>query len=229
VLGEEMSIGIIGAMDTEIKDLLAQMNDYTIEEYNQQKYYLGKIAGTKVIVARCGIGKVNAAIFTQLMILKFNPEYIINTGVAGSLKDENKIGTVIISEDVTYHDVRVIQMESTFPFVNSFTADTCLIKKMKYVTRKDGNIKYGTIVSGDAFINEDIKKDEIRLEYNAECVDMEAAAIGHTCYINQIPFIIIRTICDNADESAIINFLENEARFAKISSKLVVDFLGFKN
>lgn len=221
--------GIIGAMSCEIDKIIENMIITDIRELAGIKFYSGTINEMNVVVTCSGIGKVNAAVSTQILIDIFKVNFIINTGVAGGISEKLDIGDIVISSDVTYHDVQPLQMINTFPFMQFFPADDDLIRTAQNVCKRNLEInkKYltGRIASGEAFIDDSEQKRRIREELDADCVEMEGAAIGHVAHINNVPFIIIRSISDKANEEATINFEEFAINAAKQSSQIVVAML----
>ena len=222
--------GIIGALSCEIDLIIEEMMINDIREVAGIKFYSGTIKEMKVVVACSGVGKVNAAVCTQILINIFKVKYIINTGVAGAISENLDIGDMVVSRDVTYHDVQVLQMINIFPFTQFFQADDLLVKIAQKVCEKNPQIidKYfiGRIASGEAFIDDSEQKRRIKEELDADCVEMEGAAIGHVAYINNIPFIVIRSISDKANEEATINFEEFAINAAKKSSQIVIAILA---
>ena len=149
--------------------------------------------GTEVIIARSGVGKVNAAACAQTLIHKFNVDSIINTGVAGGLHPDVKVGDVVISTNVTHHDVSKNQMKKLFPFQEEFIASKELIElARKACNSNSSNIQAheGRIVSGECFVEDSKLKAKLIDEYAPHCTEMEGAAIGHVAYINDIPFLL---------------------------------------
>ena len=222
-------IGIIGAMKIEIELIKNEMLYIDEKVYAGFKFYLGKYKNVDIIVTNCGVGKVNAATCTQILIDKFNVSKIINTGIAGSLNDNVKVYDTVISDNVTYHDVRQVQMTNWFPYKEFFTANKELINlavtEYKNIESKGNNYHIGRIVSGDSFISDNNLKKCIIDCYKPYCVEMEGAAIGHVAEINEIPFVIIRSISDNADDEATITYEEFEKISADTSAKVVLKML----
>lgn len=222
-------IGIIGAMNIEIELIKDEMTILSVVQYAGFKFTVGKYKNLNVVVTSCGIGKVNASCCTQILIDRFNVTEIINTGIAGSLNKKVKLCDIVISDNVTYHDVRPDQMKSCFPYKEFFTASEQLrviaIKAYENTTLKRCNYHIGRIVTGEAFISDNELKRVIIDRYQPYCVEMEGAAIGHVSEINGIPFIIIRSISDNADSNASINYKEFETIAANNSASLVLNML----
>ena len=175
--------GIIGAMDIEIELIKKEMTVEDEKHFAGFSFYIGKCKGLNIVLTSCGVGKVNASSCTQILIDRFNVTEIINTGIAGSLNEGVKLCDIVISDNVTYHDVRQAQMKSCFPFKEFFTANEQLreLAINAYESIKPQNYDYhiGRIVTGDGFICDDDLKKEIINNYSPYCVEMEGAAIGH--------------------------------------------------
>lgn len=227
------NIGIIGAMDEEVSILREKMEIEDIFKKATMEFYKGKLEGKHVVIVKSGIGKVNAAICTQILLDKYNVEAVINTGVAGSLKSEINIGDIVLSKDALYHDmdatgfgykVGVIpRMEKSV-----FEADKFLIELANKVCKEKNpeiNTYIGRIVSGDQFISDYDKKEWIFNTFNGYCTEMEGAAIAQTAYLNNIPFLIIRAISDKADNSAEMDYSEFEAKAIQHTVNLLIGML----
>ena len=174
-------IGIIGAMPVEIEIIKNELEDCFVENHGGVDYYIGKIKDVQVVLLACGIGKVNAAIYTQILIDQYSVDIIINTGVAGGLSNNIKHLSLVISKQLSYYDVRKIQMINCFPNQEFFKADANLINLAAKIS-KSNNLDYhiGTIISGEDFISDTERKKELYQSYKAICVEMEGAAIAHT-------------------------------------------------
>lgn len=229
-------IGIIGAMSIEVEGLLEKMNIDDIVTIGGMVFYTGEIAGKKAVVARCGVGKVHAAMCAQAMITGFPVTALLNLGVAGAIDNMLNIGDVVISEDLVHHDMstgitggpagQVPGLD-----VLTFTADDKLAKSARDAYNSvfeagTGKVHHGRIATGDQFIDIPARKQWISENFGALCVEMEGAAIGQVCYLNKIPFVVIRAISDKADGSAEMDFLEFVAQAAENSSKVVVQMMG---
>lgn len=209
-----MNIGIIGAMDKEIKNFIEMYDLKKVEE----DIYIGVYNTNKIVLVKSGIGKVNAAIMTQYIIDKYSIDYIINSGCAGSLTDKVNIMDIIIASNVGYHDFTPIRiMEESTPDNGNIKTDKKLFDlTIDSVNELNYNYVVGSITSGDMFVTSSEMRDSIYSRTNALAVDMESGSIGHTCRKNNIPFIIIRTISDFAD-----GVEEREEEAADKSSLLV--------
>lgn len=226
-----MKLGIIGAMQVEIQTLLDYMKDEIGTEKGGCTYFEGTLDGVDVVVALCGVGKVNAAICTQIMLSDYGVTHLVNTGVAGSLDASLNICDMVISTDAMYHDVDVRQFGYAFGQVPgskvvAYPADP-MLAEMAYRAADavhPGHTRYGRIASGDQFISSVEKKNEIIRNTQGCCAEMEGAAIAQTAYSNQIPFVIIRSISDKADGSDIMDYptFENISaiRCAEVTRKL---------
>lgn len=222
-------IGIIGAMDVEIKLLLDNIESLTKEKTGGFLYYMGKLYGKDVVITSCGVGKVNAASCTQTLINKFGVDGIINTGIAGGLHEDVEVCDVVISRDVTHHDVRKKQMKNWFPHQEYFEGDRKLIETAEKAFKNSEGINsschLGRIVSGECFVDDTQLKEQIIKEYSPHCVEMEGAAIGHVAHINDVPFVVIRSISDKADEEASVTGKEFEKITAQNAATIVMNMM----
>ncbi|QUH26119.1 5'-methylthioadenosine/adenosylhomocysteine nucleosidase [Serpentinicella alkaliphila] len=226
-------IGIIGAMDEEVNILKDEMEIIETIKIASMDFYIGKLESKNIVLVRCGIGKVNAAICTQVLIDRFDIDLVINTGVAGAMHDSLNILDVVVSDDVLYHDFDVTGFGyklGEIPRMDSsiFKADNNLvsisINAAKEVLKGEKVFK-GRVVSGDIFVSSAELKEKINLEFNAYCTEMEGAAIGHTCFLNNKPFVIIRAMSDKADGSAHANFNEFVEKASHNSKEIVKGIL----
>lgn len=226
-------IGIIGAMEEEIKQLKEKMEISSTVEKASMEFCEGNLEGKQVVIVRSGIGKVNAGICTQILVDYYSIDAVINTGIAGSLKNEINIGDIVLSEDTLYHDMDAMGFGyplSVIPRMETsvFSGDQVLINTAKEACKKvnpDIEVFIGRIVSGDQFISNYRKKEKIAQEFQGYCTEMEGAAIAHVAYLNKVPFLIIRAISDKADNSAIADYPEFEAKAIMHSVKLVLEMM----
>jgi len=228
-----IKIGIIGAMELEVEDLKAKMNDVSVFEKAGMKFNEGLLHGTSVVVVRSGVGKVNAALCVQILADRFQVSHIINTGVAGSLNAGLDIGDILISSEAIHHDVDATLFGYQLGEVPqlgrlSFPADETLAALAKEsCERVNTGLKavIGRVVSGDQFISDKTAKQKLIDNFHADCTEMEGAAIAHSAYLNQIPFVIIRAISDKADDSAEVEYPVFEHAAARHSACLVEDLV----
>ncbi len=227
-----MKTGIIGAMDIEVAELIESMENIKKERISSVDYYEGTIRGRDVVVAKCGVGKVHAAVCAQTMILKYKPDVIINTGVAGSLSSNLEIADIVISDNVVQHDMDTTGIGDPLGLISGLNiinipCSEKLVKKIETSakTLEETNVFVGTVASGDQFICSRDRKDHIVKNFGALCAEMEGAAIGHVCYLNNLDFCIVRAISDKADGSAHMDFPSFVKIAAKKSIKLINTFL----
>lgn len=223
-------IGIIGAMQEEVSQLKEAMDKVSIIEKAGMDFFIGKLEGKETVVVKSGIGKVNAGICTQILVDQFQVEAVINTGIAGSLRNEINIGDIVLSVDSLYHDMDATGFGYDFGVIprmetSIFQADTRLLelaKKICLQVNPDIQVFCGRILSGDQFISDDAIKERITKNFGGYCTEMEGAAIAHTAYLNHIPFLIIRAISDKADHSATIDYEEFEEKAIEHTVKLLL-------
>lgn len=216
-----MNICIIGAFDAEITKLIEIFN---LKKERNKDIYTGTFNNKNLIVSNSGIGKVNSAAMTQYLIDTYNPNFIINSGCAGSLNENIKIMDIILSSYVTYHDFLPIRvMKFSTPNNGQIKADKKLIEisKRALSNLNIDNYYIGPIASGDCFVTNSKMRDSIRTSTDSLAVDMESGSIGHISTLNNIPFISIRTISDFADGN---DDFEKEAAFK--SSLLVNEIIN---
>ena len=227
-----MKLGIIGAMAVEIAALKANMENMTVTTRAGMDFCEGTMFGRNVVVVQCGIGKINAAMCTQILADCFGVTAVVNTGIAGSLCADLDIGDLVISQDAIHHDFdlhfwgRPIGQVPGMD-VTAFHADENL-KNAAFAAAESvnpGHNKLGRVASGDQFICSQTQKDKIIADTGAICAEMEGASIAHTAYRNGIPFVIIRAISDKADNSAEMDYPTFEAiaadRCARVTMALV--------
>ncbi|MBT2680170.1 5'-methylthioadenosine/S-adenosylhomocysteine nucleosidase [Bacillus sp. ISL-35] len=224
-----MRIGIIGAMDEEVDLLRSKMAD--IEEMNLagSEFYNGKIDNQEVVLLKSGIGKVNAAMGTALLIEKFQPDVIINTGSAGGFHKELNVGDVVISTEVRHHDVDVTIFGYEYGQVPRmpayFSPDANLVSVAEKSAEKINDIQVvkGLIASGDSFMNDPERVDFIRSKMpELYAAEMEAAAIAQVAHQFEVPFVIIRSLSDIAGKDSNVSFDQFLETAAKNSAELIL-------
>ena len=195
-------IGIIGAMDIEIEHINAVMEEKEEFTVSGALYTKGTIDGKDVVTAVCGIGKVFAAMCAQTMIVKFGADTVINTGVAGGLTDKTDILDTVVATALVQHDMDTTYFGDPRGLISGinvveFPCDKALAEKI--TANVEGNCVRGIVASGDCFVADNDKKKEISETFNAVACEMEGAAIAQVCYVNKIPFCVLRTISDGAN------------------------------
>ena len=196
-------IGIIAAMSEEIASIKKLMADVSVKNIYELEFTLGTIHSKNVVLVKCGVGKVNAARTTQILIDNFDLEYVINVGTAGGLNEKIEIGDVVIAEKLVQHDFDITAGGHEKGYISGtgtyFYSDKELVNKSKKIIENmNENFKAitGLIATGDIFVQEISVKDRIKEEFNADCTEMEGASIAQVCYLDKIPFIVIRSVSD---------------------------------
>lgn len=227
-------IGIIGAMDEEVSKLKEVLIDATVDTVAGMNFFKGTYEGKDVVIVRSGIGKVNAGICAQILADKYQVKAIINTGIAGSLKNEINIGDIVLSVDAIQHDMEAVAFgyaPGVIPRMetSTFKGDEKLIDIAKKACSKacpEIGVHEGRVLTGDQFISDKEVKNRLVDTFHGSCCEMEGAAIAHAAYLNGIPFIIIRAISDKADDSANMDYPTFEAMAIENSVKLMKEMLA---
>lgn len=207
-------IGIIGAMEVEVNRFKELMIRKSSETVCGIEFVCGTLWGLPAVVAVSGVGKVNAAICTQTMILRYSPKFIVNSGVAGGLESSLNICDIVVANAVVQHDMDTSPLGDPIGFITGLDlvdipCDTELSEKLRTAAEENGiHTLVGKIASGDQFINSAEKKRYLVNTFDAFACEMEAAAIGHVCCKSAIPFGILRSISDNADGSSHLSYTE---------------------
>lgn len=235
--GKAIKVGIIGAMDIEVKMLksllkpLPQETEIKITEAGSCTFMEGLLDGTPVVIVQSGVGKVNAALCAQRLALQFGVTHVINTGIAGAMAHGLKVQDVVLSTDALYHDMDAVGFGYKITEIpgmkcSDFKADAKLIEAAEKAfasleEAKGHSLVKGRIATGDQFIASKDVKAKIMENCAPACVEMEGAAIAQACYLNQIPFIVIRCMSDMADDNGETTYSFNEEAAAELSAKLV--------
>lgn len=236
-----MKIGIIGAMEIEVATLKAIMKGngtLSVVSASGMNFFVGQLDDLDAVVVKSGIGKVNAALCAQALILRFGVTHIVNTGIAGAIGGGLGVFDTAISLDALYHDMDAVAFgykltEIPQMKVSKFPADKLLIdaakKAFEEVKRatlckalKDSKCVLGTIATGDEFVSDKARKALIKSTTGAICVEMEGAGVAHAAFLNTTPFVIIRTISDMADDEAPSSYTFSEEVAAKNSIEVVM-------
>lgn len=221
-----MKIGIICASENELKPFFEDFQESTVVEKTRIKIHIGKVDSHDVYLLYSGVCKVNAAIATQVLIDNFSVDAIINSGVAGGMDEKIRIFDTVISTEVAYHDVSEEILTEYHPWMKSvfFKADEKLLgssrESVKNIDTK-GTVYFGRMVTGEAFITDD-GRQRILDEFSPLSVDMETGSIAHVCYVNEVPFIAVRSITDTADHSGSDFFEKNCETASKIAKDITI-------
>ena len=229
-LSPEQITGVICAMENEIRLLRDAMQVIKTDEIAGTVFYQGMLNAHPVVLVKCGVGKVNAAICTQTLILRYGVEQVINIGVAGALDKHVNLGDIIISTDTVQHDFDLggLSLAEGEPAQGATRADPELRKKALRAAKKvAANVQVfeGRICSGDQFIAGHAKKQSIVEHHGGLCCEMEGAAVAQACSLSEVPFVIIRAISDKADDSGKVSFSAFADAVARRSAAIVIDML----
>jgi len=226
-------IGIIGAMQTETDALVGMLQDKTTEIISGREYHRGKLFGKDTVICTCGIGKVFAAICAEAMILRYSPDILINTGVAGAISDKLDVCDIVISDAVVQHDMDTSPLGDPVGLISGinkvyFDADVKAADKLCSIVERLGiGCVRGVVASGDQFIAGAEQKSRIKsLFENAACCEMEGAAIGHVAFVNNTPFVVVRAISDKADGTGNMDYMQFCDIAAQNSIKVICDFVS---
>ena len=231
------TIAIIGAMDCEIETFKSLLMDIEEIDYCDLVIFIGKYNNNKIILAKSGVGKVNAALNTQYIIDNYKPNYIINTGVAGGVGKNLNVGDIVVADKLVHHDFDVTALGYAKGYICNgiepqkptyFYPDKELVNDFVNVSKtlnKDFGVHIGTIATGDTFVASVEKKDELRCLFDALATEMEGAAIAQTATRNNIPFVVMRAISDLADGSAQKSLQEVETTMANFAASVTEKLL----
>ena len=236
-IGHQMKAGIIGAMEPEIAILKGKLDSITTSEFGGYTFYQGQLDGCEVVICQSGIGKVAAALATALMIDKFSPDYVVNTGSAGGFDPELKVGDVVISSEVRYHDVNLTAFgyeigqlpanpAAYIPHPTLVEAAEQSISSLNDIQAQAIQTKVGLITTGDTFMTAEEDVNRARTNFpTMAAVEMEGAAIAHTCHQFAVPFVVIRSLSDIAGKESPTSFDEYLETASVNSSQLVLNMV----
>ncbi|MBO5207244.1 MAG: 5'-methylthioadenosine/adenosylhomocysteine nucleosidase [Clostridia bacterium] len=224
-------IGIIGAMESEIEALVGELSDGVTECISGITFHIGTLLGKRVVIAKCGIGKVFAALCAEAMIIKYSPDLIVNTGVGGALASGLSTGDVVIADSLCQHDMDTSAIGDPVGLVSGinkiyFEADRRAAEILLDAASSLGLCaRLGRIASGDKFVASAADKEHITGSFSADVCEMEGCAVAQVAFVNGTPFAVIRAISDSADGEATMDyptFLPIAARnSAALTRKLV--------
>lgn len=224
-----MKIGILCAMDQELALLKKNIELTETSRFAHLEYYVGTLNKVDVVIVKCGIGKVAASVATTVMIDRFAPEYIINSGSAGGFDTQLNIGDVVIATGVQHHDVDVTHFGykrgQVYGMPDIYPCDVSLVDAAVSAAENitHNNIKRGLVCTGDSFIGCDDAAGRLRgLFPDMSAVEMEGAAIGQTCFMLDTPFLVIRSLSDIAGKESTVSFSEYLDEAGKNSAQLVM-------
>ncbi len=226
-------IGIVVAMDEEMQEILKLMESTETKQVYDLKFIIGKIRNKNCVIVKSGVGKVNAARTTQILIDNFELEFVINTGVAGAINHLLNIGDVVIAKHVVQHDFDITAFGHSKGYITGvgekIICNRELVeefeKMLKNIEERIYNIKIGIVASGDIFCTQIDMKNKINAKFNADVVDMECASVGQVCYLDNIPFISVRCISDIPNGNNQNTYDENLKLASKRCANIISEFL----
>ncbi|WP_139992450.1 5'-methylthioadenosine/S-adenosylhomocysteine nucleosidase [Kurthia sp. Dielmo] len=224
-----MKIAVIGAMEEEVELLRATLENTTTETIANSEYTQGTYKDKDVILLKSGIGKVNAAMSTTILLEKYQPDVVINTGSAGGYDENLDVGAIVISDEVRHHDVDATifgyEMGQVPQMPVGFKADARLMEVAEQAVAEVGEHQSATglITTGDSFMNDPVRVETVRNYFpTMKAVEMEAAAVAQVCYQFATPFVVIRALSDIAGKQSDISFDEFLTIAAKHSTQVVL-------
>jgi adenosylhomocysteine nucleosidase len=232
------TVGIMGAMDMELENIRTYMVVDHIDTLSGRFFAVGTLEGVPCICVKAGVGKVNAALTASILISRYDVDALIFTGVAGGINPDLFIGAIVIGERIIHHDYGEITPDAFMPWDTlGYLADSTLVTltrtaaaqvefepvpaELTGVPDRLPSVTVGTVVTGDQFIASEAKRQWLESVFDADCVEMEGAAVAQVCVINGVPFVIIRSLSDLANESADVDFTAF-ARYASENSAAIV-------
>ncbi len=224
-------IGIIGALDAEIEDLKNVLVDQKQKEISGLTFYYGKIYDKEVVVSKCGMGKVFAAVCAEAMILNFDVDEIIHIGIAGALDDTLKIRDIAIAESVVQHDIDTVALGEPVGYIFdlkmvNIPCSKKIIDKLALSAKNLGiNYKIGVIASGDQFIASEEKKKYIVDNFSAIACEMEGASTGQVCYINGVDFGVVRAFSDVGSVDAGTVYFKEKYKSSDVAALVIKEYL----
>ena len=225
-------IGIIGAMRAEVDALIEKLENKSVETVSGIPFYKGVLSGREVVIAPCGVGKVFAALCAQTMILKYAPEYILHTGVAGSLTTDLPVGSITLGDRLVQHDMDTSALGDPKGLISGIDriylpTDKALCDGVCAAAKKLGYpFAVGCIASGDRFIAETQEKRAVAQEFDAIACEMEGAAIAQVCYVNETPLCVIRAISDSLEGDGAMEYPVFLKLAAERAVNLILTFLN---
>lgn len=228
------TLGIIAAMQEEMNEIKKIMNNVQEKTIYELKFYEGTINNKNIVLVESGVGKVNAARTTQVLIDNYKIDAVINVGSAGSANQELQIGDIVIGKTLVQHDFDITAFGHPKGYISNvgerIKSDENLIKSMEQtienLQNKEFKIKIGTIASGDIFCTETKMKEKIRDKFNADAIEMEGAAIAQVCKLDNMPILVIRSISDSPNGNNNITFDQYLETASKRCAEILSQFFN---
>ncbi len=221
-------IGIIGALDDEVREIISRLEEKKTETVGSIEFNIGRLYGKNVVIAKCGVGKVFAAICAEAMIIKYSPSLIVNSGVGGALDKSLRPLDIVFADKLVQHDMDTSPLGDPVGLISGinrvyFETDARAGRVLEEAAQRlDINYLVGTVATGDRFISAKADKDMIASLFGASACEMEGGAIAHTAYANGTPFMVIRAISDSADGDACMDYPTFLPLATKISTALTL-------
>ena len=231
MLTEIKTVGVIGAMKAETDALKAALTDPVTETISGVDFVSGRFGNVNLIVAQCGIGKVFAALCAQTMILRYHPDFVLNIGVGGSLSEQLNIADVGVARAVVQHDMDTSGLGDPPGMVSGiniveFPSDETLVDGLVRAAESlHVHTQTGVIASGDVFVRDSETKRRIVDTFSAIVCEMEGGAVAHVCYVNQVPFCVLRAVSDNGDENAERAYADALQRASDVALNVAMTYL----
>ena len=215
-------------MDAEVNGLIRKLDEHKIDSVGGMEFHTGRLLGREVVIARCGVGKVFAAMCCEAMIIRYAPALIVNTGVAGGLDPSLKCADIVVAERLCQHDMDTSALGDEKGLISGinkvfFDSDAAAIDAVMLSGYELGiTVKKGIIATGDKFISDNADRERIISEFSASACEMEGGAIAHAAFVNSTPFVVIRAISDGANSESAMDFPTFLAVAAKKSEALTL-------
>ena len=227
----KVDIGIIGAMEPEVNGLIEALCEHNEEVFGGVLFHTGLLEGKRVAVAKCGVGKVFAAICAEAMIIKYAPRLLVNSGVGGALDKSLRPLDIVFADKLVQHDMDTSPLGDPVGLISGinkvyFDADARAVEILAD-TAKGLGVSYmvGTVATGDRFVCDKADKELITSRFGAAACEMEGGAIAHTAYVNSTPFVVVRAISDSADGDACMDYMAFLPKAAEISTALTLSLI----
>lgn len=224
-------LGIICALESELSPVLRNMEVKETVKKAGMTFHSGRIGSTDIVGVICGVGKVNAAVCAEILIEIFGCTHIINVGIAGGLKEDIYPLDFVLSTELIQHDVDATafgERKGQIPNLDtfSFKADEKIVADLLDISSKSGiRMHQGIIVSGDQFIADAEKCRRLISDFDASACEMEGAAVAQVCYLNRIPFAVLRSISDNANNNAHMDYSDFKHAASEITWNILKSFI----
>ncbi len=226
-------IGLVGAMQLEMENLIGMLENAESVQIGLDSFHKGLLYGQEAVLSVCGPGKVNAALCTQSMILTFHPDCIVNLGVAGAGQEGVSIGDMVIASCAVQHDMDTSPIGDPKGYVSKvgvvqFPCDETIREKLKAAAEHVGGIKVhtGIVATGDQFISDGETRRRIHAMFDSMAVEMEGAAVAHACLVHGVPCGILRSISDQADGKAEMDYPAFSRLAAEQAQQVMAFMLG---